>query len=173
MIIGNKTLSTRYILPFLFEEKELFCDKYCFVNAYIGDINRPYLDNHIFLLFEYNTEVYDKVNNTIKSNKYYFDTKFITIDNILYLEYIFVIPPINAEAIKVIKDGYYTNLSSETKLIIISFWKDYNLSYLSKLLNEPSSDLLSYTSLEEAGELIKEEDINDDPKRTYLILQLA
>ena len=61
MIIGNRTLTTRYILPFLFDSNKLFNDKHKFVNAYVSDINRPYLDSHIFVLFEYDTTIYSSI----------------------------------------------------------------------------------------------------------------
>ena len=53
MIIGNRTYTTRYILPFLFKDKTYFTDEYDFINAYISDINVPFYDNHIFILYKY------------------------------------------------------------------------------------------------------------------------
>lgn len=157
MIIGNRTLTTRYILPFLFDSNKLFNDKYKFVNAYISDINRPHLDSHIFVLFEYDTNIYSSVNNYMKENKYLYDSKLISINGILYQEYIFVIPNEYKNVIQTIKDGFYNDISYEYKEKIILFWKNICLSYLKGLL-ETKHDITEYKSLEEKGEIVGEED---------------
>ena len=121
MIIGNRTLSTRYILPFLFTDKKYFTDKYSFINAYIQDINRPYLEDKIFIVFEYDPKVYSEVNNEMTSNSYYFTKYDLHMNNKYYIEYVFVIPPKHNITIKSIIDGKFNYISAECKINIISF----------------------------------------------------
>lgn len=161
MIIGNRTLTTRYILPFIFDSNKLFNDNYKFINAYVSDINRPYLDNHIFVLFEYDTVIYNSIDKCMKDNKYFYDNKLISINNVLYSEYIFVIPNEYKSVVHTIKDGYYNIITSDSKEKIISFWKDKSLSYLKHLL-EVKNCLLEYESLEEKNEIVGEEDPPQD-----------
>lgn len=158
MIIGNRTLTTRYILPFLFDSSKLFSNEYKFVNAYISDINRPYLDSHIFVLFEYDTNVHSNINNYMKKNRYLYDNKLISINNTLYQEYIFVIPNEYKNVIQTIKEGFYNDLSYKYKEKIIHFWNDTNLSYLKGLL-ETKYGITEYKSLEERKEIVGEEDL--------------
>ena len=157
MIIGNRTLTTRYILPFIFDSDALFTDKYSFVNAYVEDINRPYIENTIMVLFEYNTEVYDKVDKELKGNKYYYGRNEVHINDVFYLEYMFVIPPEFKSTINVIKDGKAYCLPYDTKLRILNFWKNINLSYMRDLLTE-KKDLTEVKSLYDLGEVVTEED---------------
>lgn len=157
MIIGNRTLSTRYILPFLFTDKKYFTDKYSFINAYIQDINRPYLEDKIFIVFEYDPKVYSEINNEMTSNSYYFTKYDLHMNNKYYIEYVFVIPPKYNITIKNIIDGKFNYISAECKINIISFWGNMDLSYLKDLLKNPK-DLLDIISLEERNEIITEED---------------
>lgn len=157
MIIGNRTLSTRYILPFLFTDKKYFTDKYSFINAYIQDINRPYLEDKIFIVFEYDPKVYSEVNNEMTSNSCYFTKYDLHINNKYYIEYVFVIPPKHNITIKNIIDGKFNYISSEYKTNIISFWGNIDFSYLKDLLKNPK-DLLDIVSLEDRNEIITEED---------------
>ena len=157
MIIGNRTLSTRYILPFLFTDKKYFTNKYSFINAYIQDINRPYLEDKIFIVFEYDPKVYSEVNNEMTSNSYYFTKYDLRMNNKYYIEYVFVIPPKHNITIKSIIDGKFNYISAECKINIISFWGNTDLSYLKDLLKNPK-DLLNIISLEERNEIITEGD---------------
>lgn len=157
MIIGNKTLTTRYILPFLFNDSEIFKDEYKFINAYIEDINRPYLDNHVMVVFEYDTKNYQKIDNCILNNPYYCNKYNIYINNVYYIEYVFIIPPIYKKIINIIKDGYFNNIDESLKLKIIDFWKNTDLSYLKDLLHN-IKDLNDIKSLYERNEKITEED---------------
>lgn len=157
MIIRNRTLSTRYILPFLFTDKKYFTDKYSFINAYIQDINRPYLEDKIFIVFEYDPKVYSEVNNEMTSNSCYFTKYDLHINNKYYIEYVFVIPPKYNITIKNIIDGKFNYISSEYKTNIISFWGNIDFSYLKDLLKNPK-DLLDIVSLEDRNEIITEED---------------
>ena len=167
MIIGNKTYTTRYILPFLFNNKEIFCDEYGFINAYSSDINRPYLDNHVFILFEYDPSKYDHINKYVRKNKYFYDSKHIFINGVFYIEYIMVIID-NKSLINNIKEGEFSSISTEDRFKIINFWKDISYSYLKDLLKD-KFDLLEIKTLEERGETVGEEDIIEDTHGSLII----
>lgn len=156
MIIGNRTYTTRYILPFLFKDKKYFNDDYDFINAYIGDINVPFYDNHIFVLFKYNPEEYDRIESYMKNNSRYFSRREVFIDGIFYLEYIYIITPDIKEVINSIKEGLYHTLTVDSKSKIIKFWNNLDLSYLRGLLEFMPEKC---RSLEEEGEIVTEEDI--------------
>lgn len=157
MIIGNKTLTTRYILPFIFDSSELFQEKYKFVNAYIEDINRPFLDNHVLLVFEYNSEINDELESKIKQNNWFCAKYDLFIDGIFYIEYVFIIPHYFKKIINTIKDGYFNSIDENSKIRIISFWNNIDFSYLKDLLNN-STDLTKIKSLIDRNEIITEED---------------
>lgn len=161
MIIGNKTLTTRYILPFLFETKNVFNDEHSFVNAYIEDINRPYIENSIFVLFKHNSNVYDKVNNEMESNPYYYGKHDVFINNEYYNEYVFTIPKDKRNTIDCIKEGFSNTLSQENKEHIINFWEDKSLSYLKDLINAPK-DITQVRTLKERKEIVDIEDCPTD-----------
>lgn len=167
MIIGNRTLTTRYILPFIFTSSELFSDKYSFVNAYVGDINRPFLDNHIIVLFKYNIKVFNNIDKEIKENPYFCCKYDVFINNEFYLEYVFIIPPEYKYVIKSIINGYFHSIDENHKLHIMSFWNNKDLSYLKDLLKKPK-DLLDVKSLYERNEIVTEEDCTEE--NTFLMV---
>lgn len=156
MIIGNRTYTTRYILPFLFKDKKYFNDTYDFVNAYVSDINVPYYDNHIFVLFKYNPEEYDNVEYYMKNNPNYFSKREVFIDGLFYLEYIYIITPNIKDVINSIKEGLYHTLTVESKSCIIKYWNNLDLSYLKGLLEFMPKQC---KSLEEQGEIVTEQDL--------------
>lgn len=171
MIIGNKTLTTRYILPFLFENKDIFNDEHSFVNAYVEDINRPYIENSIFVLFESNTSVYDKIRNTVKENPYYYGEYDVFIDGKYYNEYVFTIPKEKRDIIDCIKTGYSNSLSHENKERIINFWKDNSLSYLKDLINTPK-DITQIRTLQERKEIVDIEDCPIDENLVHYLFNI-
>lgn len=157
MIIGNKTLTTRYILPFIFESSELFQDKYKFINAYVEDINRPFLDNHILLIFEYDSKINNDLESKITQNDWFCAKYDLFINGIFYIEYVFIIPHQYKKIINAIKDGYFNSIDENSKIKIISFWKNQDFSYLKELLNN-SMDLTKIKSLIDRNEIVTEED---------------
>ena len=167
MIIGNKTLTTRYILPFLFENSSIFNDEHNFVNAYVADINRPYIENSIFVVFEYNPKVYDTIDGIMTTNNYFYDKQDIFIDNTYYVEYIFLIPFKYKDAISLIKKGSAFVLPFDKKEKILNFWGNINYSYLKDLITK-RHDITEYKSLEESGEVVTEEDYIDDANELAL-----
>lgn len=88
----NRTITTSFILPLMFDNKDILFSKYGFVNAFLEDINRPWLDNHIFILYK-TCSISSSIEDDMKKNKYYYDTYQIVIDNQFYNEYVFIIPP--------------------------------------------------------------------------------
>lgn len=156
MIVGNRTYTTRYILPFLFKDKTYFADEYDFINAYISDINVPFYDNHVFILFKYNPEEYDHIENYMKNNSRYFSRREVFIDGVFYLEYIYIVTPDIKEVINSIKEGLYHALTVDNKSKIIKFWNNLDLSYLRGLLEFMPKKC---KTLEEQGEIVPEQDL--------------
>lgn len=156
MIVGNRTYTTRYILPFLFKDKTYFTDEYDFINAYISDINVPFYDNHIFILFKYNPEEYDHIENYMKNNSRYFSRREVFINGVFYLEYIYIVTPDIKEVINSIKEGLYHALTVDNKSKIIKFWNNLDLSYLRGLLEFMPKKC---KTLEEQGEIVPEQDL--------------
>lgn len=95
-----------------------------FVNAYTDDINKPYLDNHIFLL-------YDSSVNTVRSMNRFrkfrnldslFTSRYVTINKKHYIIYVFSRVSKSNE-IKNILNGSGC-IPVTAKLDIYNFWKD-------------------------------------------------
>lgn len=152
----NKTITTSFILPFIFEKKDILFHKYGFVNAFLEDINKPWLDNHIFILFK-TCSISSSIENELKSNKYYYDTKQIVIDNISYDEYIFTIPTEYKKVINSFKTFSYDVLTTEDKIKILKFWDCFDFAHINELLNTN----IEYKPLKEK-EIIPEEDPLDE-----------
>ena len=150
---ANRTISTTFILPMLFDNKDFLYNKYGFINVFIEDINKPWLDNHIFILYN-SSGIPTVLEKEFKANKYYYDTKHIVIDNVFYNEYIFTIPPEYKYIIKSFKGTCHNNLITEDKIKILKFWGLSDLKHIKNLLEEDISDC----SLVERGEIIPEED---------------
>lgn len=116
-------MSTMYkmIIPLLNDclKKEDFSEEAGFTDAFSMDINRPYLDNHIFLMYRFDTK-----ESTWFRNKRFMDSgmvqnrKLIRINNTCYIVY--AIPIINNQ-VKRIHKGL--NVSTyDDKMKIVKFW---------------------------------------------------
>jgi hypothetical protein len=153
---ANRTITTSFILPFIFEKKDILFNKYGFVNAFLEDINKPWLDNHIFILYE-TCSISSSIEDNMKKNPYYYDTKQIVIDNKYYDEYIFVIPPEIKTIVDAFKQFSYNVLTAENKIKILKFWNCFDFEHVYKLLHDDNE----FHALE-GIETIPEEDPIDE-----------
>lgn len=113
----------KFILPLLDDEITVddISPKAGFVDAFTDDINRPYLDNHIFLLYIADLSTKESYNRTIKfkSLKSIYNILDVRIKGVLCKLYTFCI---TNPAINYITKNVFM-LSDSDKLKILTFWK--------------------------------------------------
>lgn len=113
----------KFIIPLLDEEITMndLSPSAGFVDAYTDDINRPYLDRHIFLLYINTLDTKDAYNRTKKFStlKSLYNIIDVRIKGVLCKLYAFCItnPAINS----ITKNAFM--LSDSDKLKILRFWK--------------------------------------------------
>lgn len=99
-----------------------------FVDAYTRDINKPYLDNHIFLMFKFGTNSHKKWfrHDRMKNDVNRYNTFTYQIKGELYTVYCFCID--NRLMKSMIKE--YPQLTKSEKIRIGTFWNgtDENVS---------------------------------------------
>lgn len=113
----------KFIVPLLDDEITIddLTPEAGFVDAYTDDINRPYLDNHIFLLYIANLNSKPSYNRTMKFKnlKSLYNVVDVRIKGTLCKVYAFCITD---PAIKYITKNLFA-LSDSDKLKILKFWK--------------------------------------------------
>lgn len=113
----------KFIIPLLDDEitADDLTPKAGFVDAYSDDLNRPYLDNHIFLLYIANLDEKESYRRTMKFRnlKSLYNIQDVRIKGILCKVYTFCI---TNPAIKHITKNTFM-LSDSDKLRILKFWK--------------------------------------------------
>lgn len=142
--LNETTIDPKYLTP-----------DYGFVNAYTDDINRPYLDKHIFLLFELNLDTTKKIeracelikNNIIPTTKK-INGKMYSCYTIQITEY---------EALLYKKRGY-PNFSDRCLIKMANFWKGAEEDVNNYVFNR-SVGICNYTS-----NSISEEDLPYTPE---------
>lgn len=137
LITNKRTHTSTYVLPFLFKDKNIFCNEYGFINAFAADINRPWLENHIFVLFKYDINKIDAIDTELMNHECFYDKKNIMIDKMLYTEYMFIV---NNPTINIILNGEVSSLSFDSKQKIVLFWNlyfDINYNDVRDLFNNP------------------------------------
>ena len=111
----------KFIIPLLNENITLkdISNQAGFVDIYSEDINRPYLDNHIFLMYDMSTtkEAFE-TNIKLKSMKNLYNVYNIKINNNSYTLYAFTI---TSKSIKNIKRNAFS-FSDKEKMRIFAFW---------------------------------------------------
>lgn len=154
----NRTITTSFILPLILKNKDVLFNKYGFINAFLEDVNRPWLDNHIFILYK-TSSISDSIEDEMRANEYYYDTKSLKINNEFYQEYIFIVPSQYKELIRDFKELSYTNLTTEDKIKILQFWDCFDFPHIKKLIDNESE----YVGvIEDLKEIIPEEDALDE-----------
>lgn len=117
------SLHYKMIVPLLDEniKAEDFSKNSHFVDAYNSDINSPYLNNNIFLLYEYTADKESCLRNArFISSPYLYDSKVITINKRPYFLYTFSI--VN-NSIKRLRNNL-SPINKEDLFKIYRFW-DY------------------------------------------------
>jgi hypothetical protein len=89
-----------------------------FVDCFLEDKNRPYLDNHVFLLYEWGDKKSSKVFYNFKKAKSFYGYKIMYIDKKCYIVYAFT----SNRNIRSLKGGNIT-LGDIIKLRILRFWQ--------------------------------------------------
>ena len=116
-------MSTMYkmIIPLLSDcfKKEDFTEEAGFVDAFSEDINRPYLDNHIFLMYKFDTKESTWFRNKrFEESGVIQSSKTMCTNNTCYTVY--AIPIVNSE-VKRIQKGL--NISKyNDKMKVVKFW---------------------------------------------------
>lgn len=119
---NNYNLTTKLIIPLLDDNITLddISKESGFVNAYTDDINKPFYDNHIFLLYK-SIDTKESLNRFQKFNQ--LDTihnkRYITIDREHYIVYTFV--KTNKDINNILNCGQCFN--PKNSIEINNFWK--------------------------------------------------
>ena len=167
----NSNYTTEYILPFLFNDKTFFNKEYGFVNAYVNDINRPYLEDKIIILFRYIAKKYLEIKEAMKLNPYLYDIKEVHIDGELFDEYIFTIPPTHKTTIKEIINGNSYAITYQNKGKILAFWNNVTSDKMLELLKSIDEiDICKTQSLNALKEWVPEEDYIDFTNNLFTFL---
>lgn len=89
-----------------------------FIDCYLEDKNRPFLDNHIFLMYEWGDKKSTKVFYKFRNIKSFYGYKIIYIGGKSYIIYTFT----SNKNIKHLRNGNIL-LGSLLKLRILRFWQ--------------------------------------------------
>lgn len=126
-LIREKTEATRFLLPMLGDKyhRDNFFVNAHFMNAYIGDSNKPEYDNHILLRYNYlPTNFYLKFDKELIVQKGVIG-EYDYGDNRTVM-YVFKVPGEFQEDYNKFLDGKYSEFSTNYKLRILKFWSlDY------------------------------------------------
>lgn len=133
------TRSSKYLLPTIFSDNSI--TENGFVNVYNKDVNRPWLDDHIFVVYETTLER-GSFYKIMTKHPLYYDTKYSTIDGIGYTLYIFKPKPELREAYSFILDGNVRLADTEVKKSIIQFWPIYLPELMDRAKHTPIEDII-------------------------------
>lgn len=124
-------LNTKLALPLIDDNllKDDLSEKAGFVDAFTQDINRPFLNNHLFLMYSYNNTKesvtrYCKFLKLPTLYKYY----HVKIDKIMYIVYCFIKHPERKKDINNILKGSQYFISNSSKFNISSFYTEYDIT---------------------------------------------
>lgn len=116
------TRTAKYIMPLLFDDNTIVDSDYGFINAFIGDINKPWLEDKIFLV--YNRDEKFRLDIIFKNNPNFFDKYWIVVEGEVFTVYVFNLPHGLKIPIDIIKKGKPSKISIDLKAKIIKFWPD-------------------------------------------------
>ena len=110
----------KVILPLVDEKFDLkdFSDKEGFVGVYFEDINRPFLDNHVFIMYNWDNKASTKVFYKFKDMKSFYGYKIMYVKDVPYILYTFT----SNSIVNRLKKGIAT-LRDVNKLRILQFWQ--------------------------------------------------
>lgn len=114
-------ICTDFLLPLLFE-KDIISISY--INCYYYDINYPYIEDKIILVYnaDMNDPEYIRVYSKLTSNKNFYN-HYTYYDNGNKEKFVFTVPPIYKRDYKLVLEGKYSQTSETYKQQILSYWK--------------------------------------------------
>lgn len=134
MILREKiNLSLLCLLPLIAKEKEVYLDYIdgdlyknrnsgSFINGYYSDINRPWLNSHVFLMYETVSQTPLKIMTLLESNENFINQSSYRIANAFYNVYTFSISIEHKRDYDLMIKGEYSKISYENKIKILLFW---------------------------------------------------
>jgi len=128
----NKTATTKFILPMLFESTTVKYNKVlstCFINAYVADFDKPEWDDHIIVA---RTQARDECLGAGLIDVYESDKDTL---------YIHTIPEGREPDYYEIIAGNYSAISEEYKKQVLNFWDKDDESDLYKVLYKRIKDI--------------------------------
>lgn len=114
----------KLIIPLLDENlvKEDFTEKAGFVNAYMFDKNRPYLDNHVFLVYKLPIKGKEAFNREVNFSTKCTNIQGFTVQEINGKPYkIYAFPIINSDIKQILEKGRKPKYT-KSSIRILSFW---------------------------------------------------
>jgi hypothetical protein len=140
-MINNQTL--KFILPLVTTRVPKFYLRENFIGTFIGDILRPEFDGNLLLVYKYPyTKEFAKFELGIEEHPNYFTT--YDYDEQELIVFVFNISDFEEDVANII-EGYYSEISPESKLKISKFWIDHSGSYLTEnILNKEGSTINNY-----------------------------
>lgn len=126
MVLKNLNDVSIFIVPLLDDNITLrdLSEESGFVNAYTSDINRPYLEDKVFLMYNSRTNTKEALERFLKFRELdtLYNTRYITIDKVHYIVYCFTSPKYK-KAINSLKESGKTN-NVEASNLISQFWNN-------------------------------------------------
>ena len=122
MLIDKYTKHTIFSLPLIFDNVFVLSDLRAneFINMYTCDVNKPFLSNHIFLVFH---NISDEFLSKLREHHLYVCDYLFTIDKIKYISIVFERAFTIYSIVNKIDHGLYYSLFYEDKVRIMNFWK--------------------------------------------------
>lgn len=144
---------TKLILPLLNDEitYEDLDSSTGFINAYTEDSNRPFLENHIFLMYKSSAPNALKRFLKFKNSKNLHSTRYMVHNKEHYTVYAFPIIENKKDIRNIIKGYDITNV--DNKLKIYNFWKNHEVDNLKDRIFDNHFEILPAIE-----EIIPEED---------------
>lgn len=127
IISDVRTWATRFILPLFFSNARVINKRDIgFVNAFLTDVNKPQLDNHLFIVYKSmpSIEAWEELNIMMRSSKYFYKFYTIKLENEFYNVYVFLLASNIKyyQDIKKMLENSYGEVDYQTKVKIISYW---------------------------------------------------
>lgn len=149
------TNSTKLLVPFTEVDVNLLDkDKYNFWNAYSGDINRPWLEDKIFLVYKA-AGTLNLIRKRLYDNPNYHSSYWIMIDGESYDVLVFNPNPLYTRQVGWIKDDKAALINADAKQVITAYWGS-RLVGLVSILSNPLVDRQRRCKV--SNDIIKEED---------------
>lgn len=134
---NKTTITTVFLLPFIFRDKTILSKKNGFINAFIGDINRPYMYDKVCVVFL--TSIPKKVICSLENNKYFYNSYYLAISNVHYKVFTYIIPKELDDVKYCIEHDCFPFRSFkpfEYRIKILKFWNNLNMPYIKVLLDD-------------------------------------